>query len=248
MATAVRAIADKKDIQKGWIAAIISIAIIIIYLFLFTFEMADPPPQEYVMQTETVFPEELDLKNLKVDVGNSGSGSPTDDPIAEPKPQVEEVLSTTKPSNTKTNSGKSNKTNSKTNSNNTATTTTQSNNPFGTGGNNGKQGSGNSPFGNDTGTGGDGPGGPGGGEGRTRLNDPETGHIIPDKDAVVHLKVTINANGDIISVVNNPSKTTTTDQRIINQVIAAVKKDVRYSKSPGSPNAIQFITVKLYAQ
>lgn len=248
MATAIREIADKRDIQKGWIASVLSIAIILLYLFLVTFEMADPPPQEYVMVTETIIPQELDLKNLKVDVGNSGSGSPTNDPIAEPKPQVQEVLSTTKPSDTKTNSGKSNKTNSKTNTNNTATTSTQSNNPFGTGGNNGDQGSGNSPFGNDTGTGGNGPGGPGSGEGRTRLNDPETGHIVPDKDAVVHLKVTINANGEIISVVNNPSKTTTTDQRIINQVIAAVKKDVRYSKSPGTPNVVQFITVKLYAQ
>lgn len=246
--TTVPEVADKRDIQKGWVVSALMVSIVFIYLFLSTFEIADPPPQEYIVQAETIIPEELDLENLKVDVGNAGSGSPTNDPIDEPKPQVQEVLSTNKPAKTKTNNGKSDKTNSKTNSNNTSSTTTQSNNPFGTGGNNGETGSGTSPFGDDTGTGGDGPGGPGSGASRTRLNDPETGHIIPERNAVVHLKITINANGDVVSVSNIPSKTTTTDQRIINQVIAAVKKDVRYSKAPGTPNAVQFITVNLYAR
>ena len=248
MATAVRQIADKRDIQIGWVVATIMSAIVIIVLLLTTYQMADPAPQEYVMPTEAIFPEELDLKNLKVDMGNAGSGSPTDDPIDQPKPQQEEVLSSNKPSTNKVVSGKSNKTNSKTTSNNTATTTTQSNNPFGTGGNNGKTGAGTSPFGEDVGGGGDGPGGGGSGAGRTRLNDPETGHIIPERDARVNLKITINAEGNIVSVTNIPSQTTTTDQRIINQVIAAVKKDVRYSKSPGSGLVSQFITVNLYAR
>ena len=38
------------------------------------------------------------------------------------------------------------------------------------------------------------------------------------------------ASGDIVSASNIASKTTTTDQRIINQVISAVKSQVKYSK------------------
>lgn len=247
MASSIPQVAEKKDIQIGWVATAIMVIVLFVILFLIKFQIADPPPVDFVMKTETVFPEELDLKNLKVDMGNAGSGSPTDDPIAKPTPQQQEVLSTTKESNTKTNSGKSNKTNSKTNSNNTASTTTQSKNPFGTGGNNGKNGAGTSPFGNDTGTGGDGPGGGGGGEGRTRLNDPSIDHIQTDVDITINLKVSVNADGVVVSALSTP-KTTTTDQRIINQVIAAVKSQVKYSKSPGSGLVTQYITVKINAR
>lgn len=247
MASSIPQVADKKDIQIGWVATVIITILLFMTLFMITFQIADPPPVDFVMKTETIFPEELDLKNLKVDMGNAGSGSPTDDPIAKPTPQQQEVLTTTKESSSKTNSGKSNKTNSKTNTNNTASTTTQSNNPFGTGGNNGTNGSGTSPFGNDTGTGGDGPGGGGGGEGRTRLNDPSIDHIATDVDITINLKVTVNAEGIVVSALST-SKTTTTDQRIINQVIAAVKNQVKYSKSPGAGLVTQYITVKINAR
>jgi hypothetical protein len=247
MASSIPQVAEKKDIQISWVATAIMIIVLFVILFLIKFQIADPPPVDFVMKTETVFPEELDLKNLKVDMGNAGSGSPTDDPISKPTPQQQEVLSTTKDSKTKTNSGKSNKTNSKTNTNNTASTTTQSKNPFGTGGNNGKNGAGTSPFGNDTGTGGDGPGGGGGGEGRTRLNDPSIDHIQTDVDITINLKVTVNAEGIVVSALST-SKTTTTDQRIINQVIAAVKNQVKYSKSPGAGLVTQYITVKINAR
>ena len=209
--------------------------------------MADPPPVDFVMKAETVLSEEIELKNLKVDAGNSGSGSPTDDPIDQPKPQQQEVLSSNKPSNTKTNTGKSNKTNSTTQSNNTASTTTQSNNPFGSGGNNGQNGQGTSPFGNDVGSGGNGPAGPGSGEGRIRLNDPSVDHINTDVDVTIYLKLTINEDGLIVAA-QSTSKTTTTDQRIINQVIAAVKKQVKYSKAPGAGLVTQYLTVKINAR
>jgi len=247
MASSLPQVAEKKDIQIGWVASAIMITALFVILFMITFQIADPPPVDFVMKTETIFPEELNLKNLKVDMGNAGSGSPTNDPVMEPKPQQQEVLSSTKESATKTNSGKSNKTNSKTNSNNTASTTTQSNNPFGSGGNNGSNGSGTSPFGNDTGSGGDGPGGSGGGEGRTRLNNPSFDHLATDVDITINLKVTVNAEGIVVSAIST-SKTTTTDQRIINQVIAAVKNQVKYSKSPGAGLVTQYITVKINAR
>jgi len=135
---------------------------------------------------------------------------------------------------------------------NTSTTTKESNNPFGSGGNNGTQGSGTSPFGNDSGpggsgTGGIGPGRPVSGEGRTRLNDPSFDHIVTDNDVTIYLKLTINADGVVVSA-NSTSKTTTTDQRIINQVIAAVKNQVKYNKAPGTGLVTQFLLVKINAR
>ncbi|MFN5911875.1 MAG: hypothetical protein ACK45H_11105 [Bacteroidota bacterium] len=249
MATAVPEVAKKSDIQKGWMVALACITGILIYLILATYQMADPPPLPYVMETTPIFPEELDLKNLVVESGNSGQGTPTDDPLDKPTPQQQEVLSSTKERPTKTESGKSNKTNTQSKTDNGPSTSNQSNDPFGTGGQGGGSGSGKGPFGEDVGNDGDGPPGPGSGDaGRVRLNDPETNHIVPDKNAEVHLKVTINSSGTVVSAVNIPSKTTTTDGRIINQVIAAVKNDVRYSKAPGTPNSVQYITVKLYAR
>lgn len=249
MTTAVPEVAKKGDIQKGWIVAMVCVIGTIAYLLIATYQMADPPPVPYVMEATTEIPEELLLENLVVESGNSGKGTPTDDPLDKPTPQQQEVLSTTKERPNQTVSGKSNKTNTHSKTDNGPSTSSQSDDPFGTGGQGGGPGAGKGPFGDDVGNGGDGEPGPGSGDaGRVRLNDPETGHIVPDKNAIVHLKVTINANGDVISVVNIPSKTTTTDGRIINQVIAAVKKDVRYSKAPGTPNSVQYITVKLYAR
>jgi hypothetical protein len=246
MATAVRQISDKKDEQIAWISAAVLLVILFVILWMVTFEMADPPPKDFVMKAETIM-EEIDLKNLKVDAGNAGSGSPTDDPVTEPKPQQQQILATNKPARTTTHSGQSSNTNSQTASNNTSSTTTQSNNPFGTGGNNGTTGSGTSPFGNDTGTGGNGPGGPGSGEGRTRLNDPSVEHIVTDVDVTIYLKLTINSEGMVVSAIST-SKTTTTDQRIINQVIAAVKNQVKYNKAPGTGLVTQFLTVKINAR
>jgi hypothetical protein len=151
------------------------------------------------------------------------------------------------------------------NSKSSSSTNSQANNPFATGGNSEEPesneneiqvenksakspfGSGGSNFGNASGNDGSGPGS-GSGSARVRLNDPEVGHIIPNEDCTIYLKVTINELGEIVSVANMTSKTTTTDQRLINQVSAAVKKDVRYTKSPGAPLVNQFITIKLYAQ
>lgn len=246
MSTAVRAISDKKDEQIAWISAAVLLVLLFVIFWMITFEMADPPPKDFVMKAETIM-EEIDLKNLKVDMGNAGSGSPTDDPVTEPKPQQEQILAANKPSKTTTHSGHSTNTNSQTTSTNTSSTTTQSNNPFGSGGNNGTQGSGTSPFGNDTGTGGNGPGGPGSGEGRTRLNDPSVDHIVTDVDVTIYLKLTINADGVVVSAIST-SKTTTTDQRIINQVIAAVKNQVKYNKAPGTGLVTQFLTVKINAR
>lgn len=121
-------------------------------------------------------------------------------------------------------------------------------NPFGSGGSGntpfGRGGSGSGSFGkkgDGQGAGYDGPSGSGkspsglgDGSGRTRLNDPKVDNITSDKNHTIYLKVQINAAGKVVTVYNLAAKTTTTDQRILSQVIAAVKSQVRYSKKAGA--------------
>jgi len=135
------------------------------------------------------------------------------------------------------------------NSNNTNSSTQKSINPFGDGGNVGGKGGGSGTgFGNDSGNG-SGPGtGDGSGAGRTRLNNPSVDHIETDINVTINLKLTVNANGEIVSASNIASKTTTTDQRIINQVISAVKSQVKYSKDLDAGLITMYLTVKVNAK
>ncbi len=237
-------VVDIRDKRIGIASALFVVALVILYLFLKTFQMADPPPKDFIMKAETVI-EEVVLKNLKVETGGAGGGEPSDDKIAPPTPQTQQIL--TKPTNpkTQTNTGKGSHTNSP-NSQNTPTTTTQSNNPFATGGNSNNTGGGTGPFGQDAGSSGTGPGGSGNGDGRTRLNDPHVEHIETNVNVTIYLKLTVNADGNVVSAVST-SKTTTTDQRIINQVIAAVKSQVKYNKDPGAGLVSVFLTVRINA-
>jgi len=66
-------------------------------------------------------------------------------------------------------------------------------------------------------------------------------------NVTVNLKLTINEEGNVVGATNIPSKTTTTDQRIINQVISAVKSQVKYNKNPGAAMKEVYLTVKLNA-
>jgi hypothetical protein len=118
---------------------------------------------------------------------------------------------------------------------------TQADNPFGTGGNSSGAGS---SFGNDNGTAGIGPGVSGG---RVRLNDPTLEHIESDRDITFYLKLTIDEEGSVVSALST-SKATTTDQRIINQVLSAVKSQLKYNKSPGADLSIQYLTIKINAR
>ncbi|MES2800509.1 MAG: hypothetical protein V4638_10875 [Bacteroidota bacterium] len=251
------AIANEKfEVDKDRKIAIISsttfIVLLLITAYFTTFfvipKMAiDIPPYNSDDVIEEMLIDNVEMARNDDAAGGSGSGISSNDPVGPPSAQTEKIL-TSSNSNVQVNSGNSHNHNSN-NSTNTSSTTQHSENPFGTGGSGTTgQGAGNSPFGNDVGNGGNGTGPGAGTGGRVRLNDPNTSGIIPDQDATINLKVTINDQGAILSVSNIPSKTTTTDQTIINKVIAAVKRDVKYSKSPGTTNATQYITVKLYAQ
>lgn len=244
---------EDKDRKIAIITSSVAILLLIIIafvtpLFLIPKMDIDVPPIKSDEVIEEFLIDNLELARNDSDAGGTGGGMGSNDRIAPPSPQTSKIV-TDRSSTTNVFSGNSHNNNSP-NATNGSSTVAHSNNPFGTGGNNTSgTGAGTGPFGNDVGTGGNGPGGPGsGGGGRVRLNDPNTSGIIPDHDATINLKVTINADGQILSVSNIPSKTTTTDQGIINQVIARVKRDVKYSKAPNTTNSTQYITVKLYAQ
>ena len=235
------------DDRRGIVTSVITIALIILLLFLVSFEMADPPAADIMVETDTELPEEIDLKELKVETGSGASGDPSDDPIKEPEEQTEQQLSGKSKKNRTTNKGKSNKTNSK-QSENEASTAAKSNNPFASGGQKGGEGNGKG-FGKDKGNGtGDGPGGRGDGGKRIRLKDPVVDNYQINNIEYIHLKVVIDENGNVISARNLPSKTTILDQRIINQVIQKTIQTAKYNKEPGAAIAEAFITVKIMPQ
>ena len=235
------------DDRRGIVTSIITIALIILLLFLVSFEMADPPAADIMVETDTELPEEIDLKELKVETGSGASGDPSDDPIKEPEEQTEQQLSGKSKKNRTTNKGKSNKTNSK-QSENTPSTIAKSNNPFASGGQKGGEGNGKG-FGKDKGNGtGEGPGGRGDGGKRIRLKDPVVDNYQINNIEYIHLKVVIDENGNVVSARNLPSKTTILDQRIINQVIQKTIQTAKYNKKSGAALAEAYITVKIMPQ
>jgi hypothetical protein len=237
-------VADPRDVKIGWISAVVTVILVLLIFLLVTYQIADPPPQDVLVNTETTL-EELELKELKVETGGAGGGTPTNDPIDQPKEQVQQVL-TGKTGQTTVKTGSSNKTNGN-NPNNQASTSVQGRNPFGSGGSGNGNGAGNGPFG--------GPGelenGPSGvsvGKPRIRLNNVTLPCYDTDFDSKIHLKLSVNAKGDVFAATCIKSKSTCTDQRIINQVIAEVVRQIIFDKDPGSGTVYAFYTVQIDAK
>src|SRR5690606_29589332 len=98
------------------------------------------------------------------------------------------------------------------------------------------------------GSGTDGKAGDGNGEGRIRLNDPNVEDLKSNIDAKIHLKLTIDAEGNVVGATNIAAKTTTTDGVLINRVISEVKRQVKYNKESGAPLANVTIIISVKAQ
>ena len=95
--------------------------------------------------------------------------------------------------------GQSNHTNANNNTNNSSTTQ-ESNNPFGNGGSGGGTGGGTgSGMGQDSGSGANGTGGTGNGGARSRLNHVSVAGIQINVRATIHLKLTIDSKGNVVS-------------------------------------------------
>jgi hypothetical protein len=239
-------VADPKDVKVGLVSALAAIFVLMILLFLITYQIADPPAQDVVVTAEAVIDEIL-LKDLKLESGSIGGGSASNDPVDKPKQQIQEVI-TGKSKRSSAKSGKSNKTNGN-DANNEASTTVQSQDPFGSGGSGGKNGGGNGPFsGPGNSDDGDGGFGKGNGQSRLRINNASLPLYDIDFDSNIHLQLTVNANGEVIAAKCIKSKTTCTDQRIINQVVNEVMRQVKYKKEIGAGLIYTFYTVKILAK
>ena len=126
------------------------------------------------------------------------------------------------------------------------------NDPFGGGGTNNDNSSGNAGSGGGTGNGigyddgtGQGPGYGTGGLSRKRINNMSVAGIQVDESATIHMKLTIDAKGNVVSASNIKSKTTTTNQVLINRILSAVKAQVKYNRAPGASLTNVFYTVKV---
>lgn len=239
-------IVRESDRNAGIIASAVTMLILFLYLYFKTIFMADPPPRDIPIKTETTI-DQLELKDLIVEnPGGQGGGTPSNDPLDEPQPQTQQVLTKPKNPTTQTTTGQSTNDNNLS-SNNPSSSTQQSNNPFANGSSGGGSRLGlttkDSNKYNET------PGPPKDGKTRKRLNNVNVDHIQNERAVTIELKLTINASGEVISAANIASKTTTTDQRIINQVIAAVKSQVKYNKDPNAGlEEFVYLTVKVNAQ
>jgi hypothetical protein len=69
-------------------------------------------------------------------------------------------------------------------------------------------------------------------------------HIASEEEVIVVHKLTVNAAGKVLSATRS-SLTTTTDTRIINQVITAVKDQVKYNETLGAELESQVIMVSI---
>ena len=239
-------VADPKDVKAGLVSAVASIILLMILLFLITYQIADPPAQDVVVTAEAVIDEIL-LKDLKLESGSIGGGSPSNDRVDKPKEQIQEII-TGKSKRSSDKSGKSNKTNGN-DANNEASTTVQNQDPFGSGGSGGKNGAGNGPFsGPGNSDDGDGGLGKGNGESRLRISNANLPQYDIDYESNIHLQLTVNANGEVVAAKSIKSKTTCSDQRIINQVINEVMRQVKYKKENGAGLVYTFYTVKILAK
>lgn len=236
---------DKKDQQIAAVATAVFLLLVALILWLITYQIADPPPQPLTVPASTDL-EDIEIKDFEVQTGGGSQGTPNDQPVTEPKPQTQQVLTKRENPDTKTNTGKGSA-NTKPDPNNGPSNAQQSNNPFGSGGSS-NDGDGTGAFGKDqSGSRGNGPGGTGDGRGRIRLNDPNTDDIVSDDNHIIHLMVTINSEGMVVDAKNISAKTTTTDQRLINQVIAVVKSQTRYNKKQGASLEVRYETIRLNA-
>ena len=124
-------------------------------------------------------------------------------------------------------------------------------NPFGTGGTGGGTGQGKlggpgsvEGEGKDDGTG----KGYGSGENRIRKNNPKLDQFRTDVDITINLKLIINSSGKVVNATNIASKTTTTDNRIINGVISEVMKQVKYDEKKDARDEYVYFTYLIRAQ
>jgi hypothetical protein len=225
-------VADPNDVRAGLVSAVASIILLMILLFIITYQIADPPPQDAVVTADAVIDEIL-LKDLKLESGSIGGGSASNDPVDKPKEQIQEVI-TGKSESSSIKTGKSNKTNGN---------DAKVKNHFG-----GKNRGDSGLFIGDEGDDDDSPTPPASDLERLIISNVSLPLYDIDFDSNILLKLTVNANGEVVAAISIKAKTTCSDQSIINQVINEVKQQVKYKKESGAGLVNTFYTVEIRAK
>lgn len=239
-----------KDIRNSFIISWSALLFLALVLYLIKYTIPDPPIVAHLMMEEEAL-QDVEVEDLIIADGGSamGGGTPSNDTRSDQMDQSEELL--TDKGHDEMVNGRSNHSNGS-DPNNPSSSPHKANNPFGDGGNGGGVGGGDGPFnGRGHGKGGEGDGdddGYGDGTKRTRINNPVLPQYNTDVDLKIHLKLTVSGSGDVTNAVCIKSKTTTTDQTIINDVIRQVIRQVRYKKDAAGRPAFCFLTVTVNAR
>jgi len=237
-------VVDTVDKRIGIISALALLLITFVVLLLLTYDIPNPLPKVRIVPA-VVEIDEIVLKKLVIE-GGAGGGTPSDAENPDPKPQTQQsITQTSKPSQTSTVTGGQSNTSTTTNSQNDPSGGPSAN-PFGGGGSGGGSGGGNGTgVGTTDGSNGTGTAGIGFGSGRTRINNVSVHDISIETSAKIFYKLTVDSNGNVVAFSHYASKTTTTDQTLINRIGFEIKKQVKYSKSNNAPLVYQDYTISV---
>lgn len=160
------------------------------------------------------------------------------DDAVDPEPTIQQNVAASTSQPTSSTSSTTAQTNTSSSSNTQTTTTTPKvTKPSGSGSGT-ATGSANGPTGVDTGE--DSPI-------RTRLSDVNVSGVKSSTDETITLQIAIDGAGNVTKASVIKSKTTTKDDALINEVISAVKKQVKYSRNTGASLKYEIYTVKVVA-
>jgi hypothetical protein len=228
-------VVQKEDNRKGIIASLLYLGIALFLLFFIKYAEPDPPK---VTVPIPITMAESGIEDFEI--SNAGGGSPSETETVTPDPQpnpeeqpTQEESPVTVPSGT----GESDS--------ETSSEAETESSPF-SGNGQGGEGNGSGPgFGNDEGPGtGPGDSGTGGSGDRVRENNLTSNPKTPnDQRCKIALKLTVDSRGSVVAASIIRANTTTTNQRLIDEVINLVKKEVKYKEKPGSRNETAFYTV-----
>lgn len=226
-------VVEKQDHKKGIIAAVFTLLLTLFILFFIKYSEPDPPkvtiPIPISMAEEGI--EEFDISNAGGGAPSETQNTTDQNTSAEEQPTQDES-SVTVPEGSDEGDTES------------STPTEEPSNPFsgsGSGGQ-GSDGSGGG-FGADEGPGeGDGDPGLGTGE-RLRYNDPPKPKTPNSSYVTIVLVLTVDSRGVVVQATLNRERTTTTNQRLINEVIDLTKEHVKYEPIEGARN--QTITLPI---
>ena len=228
-------VVQKEDHRRGIYASSLLFLFVLFLLFFIKYHEPDPPKVTPSLPI-TMADEGID----EFEIYNAGGGAPSETQTPQESistPAEEQPTQEESPVTTQTGTGTSDQ---------ASTEAQEPANPFSGGGSGGQgtDGSGGG-FGADEGPGtGTGQAGTGGAGDRVRLNNIQSKPKTPNSNLCqIALKLTIDSRGVVVAASVVRTNTTTTNQRLIDEVIDLVKKEVRYEEKPNSRNETAYYTI-----